>query len=165
MAVPVLPDFTNGVVDTSRLGALVDAVRYALSPPTAGARSAAGTSVGGGGAGVQLGFDTEDFDNASMFAPTSTTITVPDQGFYVLQAYINFPANATGQRFSIIEVNGASLVEDIRQAPSSGAARVCIGIGKLLSAGDAVTVNLAQTSGSSLTVTGRLSVTWQAASS
>lgn len=158
MAVPVVPDFGTGLLPTSKLSALAQAVAYAINPPAAGARGVAATVVGGGGSGVFVSFDTEDFDSTgSMFTPTSTTITVPDAGFYQLAGWVQFAANATGVRFAQITVNGSTVVDDARNSPNTTFG-LSLGIGKLLAGGDAIGLVAAQTSGGNLNVTGRLSV-------
>jgi hypothetical protein len=157
VTIPRVPDFTTGVLDTSKLSALADAVRYALNPPGAGARGVAPTVVGGAGLGVFVSFDTEDFDNASMFAPPSTLITVVDAGFYTCLGWIQFAAAAAGTRACQMTVNGTSVVDDARTSPNSTLG-MTVGITKLLAAGDQVQLVASQTSGGNLNVTGRLSV-------
>lgn len=158
MTIPRVPDFTTGVLLTSMLSALADAVAYAINPPAAGARGVAPTVVGGGGLGVFISFDTEDFDSTgSMFTPTSTTITVPDAGFYELKGWVQYAASAAGVRSMQLTVNGISVVDDSRTSPNSTLG-LSVGIGKLLAAGDVIQLVGSQTSGGNLNATGRLSV-------
>lgn len=103
-------------------------------------------------------WDTQVFDNASMFAPTSTTITITVAGVYLVSAGLTIVASATGIRSVDILQNGASCVCDARSAPSAFDARATVTGVTLCIVGDTFTLAAYQASGSAQNTTGRFAV-------
>jgi hypothetical protein len=157
VAIPRVPDFSNGVLDTSKASALGDAAQYGINPTGCGVARVAVQSIANGGTPL-IDFDTEDFDSGGQFAATSNTITVAEPGFYQLSGYGEFASNATGYRLIQIEVNGATITGNAGPAANGTATKCSAAIGKLLAAGDAISMRVTQNSGSSLNFTGRLSI-------
>lgn len=66
-------------------------------PPVASVRRNATQSINDS-AWTAISFDTETYDTDSMFAPTSTTITIVTGGIYLCCAQVFFAAHDTGYR-------------------------------------------------------------------
>jgi hypothetical protein len=113
-----------------------------------------------GGAGTLLSLDSEEFDNAGMFTPTSTNVTIAADGVYLVTFYTEWQPNATGYRGIDILINAvaaAGLTVAIGTATPTTRATATNTF--LLTAGDVLTFNCTQNSGSTLTVTARVGVT------
>lgn len=130
-----------------------------INPNGAIALRSATQSITTGGAGTLVTFDGEEFDNSSMFTPSSTNITVQTDGLYDVACYVEWQANATSYRGVDLFVNGVS-IGGMTTAIGTAAAttRMTASSPALLTAGDVVTVSVIQASGSTLTITARASV-------
>lgn len=97
-------------------------------------------------------FDTEDFDNASMFAPTSTSIFLPVAGLWGFSAYGGFASNATGIRRLLVELGstGAFPTIDERNAVTGDVTHITVSGSHVAAAGEALRLNAHQTSGGAL---------------
>jgi len=157
VAVPRVPTFGVEVVPSSKLSALADAASYAINPTGCGVALVAAQNVTSGSVPL-ITFDIEDFDSASQFTAPGTTITVAEPGFYQLSCYVAWPSNAAGYRLAQIEVNGSTIAQDAKPAANGIGTGCSAGIGKLLAAGDGIAVRVTQNSGSTLGITGRLSI-------
>ncbi|MDG4762377.1 hypothetical protein [Micromonospora sp. WMMD710] len=95
-------------------------------------------------------FDTEDWDNAAMFAPSSTVITLPVAGLWAFAAFGAFTSNATGLRRLLIDVNATSTYPyiDSRPAVSGDNTHVTLTDTHVAAAGDTLQLFAHQTSGS-----------------
>ena len=98
--------------------------------------------------------DAEVWDDAAFHSTSvnPTRVTIPVDGTYDLDAWVNFEANATGRRESWFEVNGVTQHARTR-LPSSGSVagtNFCISKKVELSAGDYIEHYIRQTSGGSL---------------
>jgi len=157
LAIPRVPSFNSEALPSSKLSALGDATKFAINPTACGVVLNAAANITTGSASL-ITFDVKDFDTGTQITVPSTTITVAEAGFYQLSAYMGWSSNATGYRLIQIEVNGTSVTSQSAPALSGiGNANSC-SIGKLLVAGDAVALRVLQNSGSTLTITGRMSV-------
>lgn len=132
--------------------------------PGAVARQAAGFSLVSS-ANTDIPLDTEVYDSASMFAPTSALITIPagGNGLYQLNGWLFYPANNTGFRRLAVSVNGGTTVgvdswHVLVPAPQSADCGLSINIDVPLVASDTVRLKGWQTAGISLSVNARLSV-------
>lgn len=106
-----------------------------------------------------MSFDTEEFDNAGMFAPTSTNIVVPITAVWRLEGWIDIAANTTGMRSLEVALNGtALLLSEAQPPPSSFSARISISGSYYAAAGSIFTLIGFQNSGVALNATARLSV-------
>jgi hypothetical protein len=131
-----------------------------INPNCAIALRSATQSITTGGAGTLVSFDTEEFDNSTMFTPTSTSITVQADGVYLITFYVEWQANATGYRTADLAINGtpsSGLMES--PATASVTCRMTATNQFLLTSGDVVTFTVLQNSGSTLTITARAAVT------
>lgn len=117
-------------------------------------------SITSGGAGTLISFDAQEFDNASMFTPTSTNVTVQADGVYLCTCYVEWAANATGYRACDIYINGTVASGlTISLGTATPTTRMTSTNQFLLTAGDVVTFNVVQNSGVSLNITARAAVT------
>jgi len=106
----------------------------------------------------------ETFDTAGMHIadalcqnPNASRITAPMDGVYVVSAGVLWGQNATGTRYLGINVNGNGLAADERQAnggAGAGSTTQNVTAETVLHAGDFVTAEVNQTSGSSLVLAG-----------
>jgi hypothetical protein len=98
---------------------------------------------------------TEDADPSGMHAAASADITVKKSGVYEIEGVLQWLANATGQRSVILKINGAALSYSRQNmdatAGSLDTAQVFYYRAPLL-AGDVVSIEALQNSGSSVTV-------------
>lgn len=143
-------------------GDVSSAAAFDLStnPNGAIALRAVAQSIASGGGGTLISFDSEEFDNSAMFSPTSTSITIQNDGVYAVTCYVEWAANATGYRGVDIYVNGV-VSSGITTAIGTAAAttRMTATNQFLLTVGDVLTFNCIQNSGSSLNITARAGVT------
>lgn len=99
--------------------------------------------------------DTEEF----WVAGTPTRLTIPMDGRYGGYAFIEWASNATGIREVNIYLNGATILAGLTIAPVSGrSVRMSVPFEKELVSGDYLEVNVEQTSGGNLNVTGRAAI-------
>lgn len=106
-----------------------------------------------------MSFDTEEFDNAGMFAATSTSITVMTTAVWRIGGWIEIAANTSGMRSLEIALNGSTLLlSEAQPPPSSFSSRIAIMGEYYAAAGSAFTLIGFQNSGSALNATARMSV-------
>jgi hypothetical protein len=104
-------------------------------------------------------FDTEEFDNAGMFAPTSTSITVPTTAVWSIGGWQEIAANTSGMRSLEIALNGSTLLlSEAQPPPSSFSSRIAIYGEYYAAAGSTFTLIGFQNSGGALNATARMSV-------
>lgn len=113
-AVPVPPTFEVGVSDTTELNLLRDCLSFLLNPPRAELRQTSSqtftTSVA---AATQ--FNAEDLDTdvdgvgGHDNAVNNTRYTARYPGWYLISGACEHNANATGDRFAWLMVNGADV--------------------------------------------------------
>lgn len=121
----------------------------------------ANQSIGSGGVGTAIQFDTEELNNFGMWISTAATdIVIPYNGVYNLFGNVVFAAGATGVRSCVIQVNGVIVAESKAGATNSSDPRSA-STSRLLVLGDVVTLVAYHTQGSNLNVTGSLSVLMQ----
>ncbi|MEV1331116.1 hypothetical protein AB0J20_16240 [Micromonospora costi] len=102
-----------------------------------------------------ISWDTEDWDNASMFSGSSTSITLPVAGLWGVLAYAGFTSNATGQRRLLLEEGSSGVYPTIDSRPAvSGDATHVTMSGSYVAATAGVTIRIRahQTSGGNLDV-------------
>lgn len=102
-------------------------------------------------------WDTEVEDTEAIWvAGTPTRFTIPMDGRYGGYAFIEWASNATGIREVNIYLNGATLLAGLTTPPVSGRpTRMSVPFEKELVSGDYLEVNVEQTSGAPLNLTGR----------
>lgn len=120
------------------------------NPPGCVVRRAAAQSIPNN-ANTLITWDTEEFDNDQMFAPSSTTVTVKTAGLYVVTANVAFGA-ATGVRYLNILVNGVTVAGT--STPAATPARLSASLARLCTVGDAITVQVFQNNGAAQNVEG-----------
>lgn len=101
---------TNQIVTAAQLNAnLRDAINFIITPPLAILRQTVAQTVGNATA-VPILFDTEDIDRDNGHSTTTNTsrYTAQTAGYYHIDAIIAWTANATGPRWSQINVNGVA---------------------------------------------------------
>lgn len=134
--------------------------------PGAVARQAAGFVLVTG-ANTDIPLDTEVYDSASMFAPTSALITIPagGNGLYQLNGWLYYAATGAnvGWRRLAMSVNGGTTLgvdswHVLVPTPTGADCGLSISIDAPLIAGDTVRLKGWHTQGVSLTVNARLSV-------
>jgi hypothetical protein len=105
------------------------------------------------GANTNLTFDTVDVDTFGGFAlatPDSITIPSGSAGFYLITSHVSLAANATGQRYLNLVVNGVRVAGQIAPAYAGVPTNItCTAIAQL-AVGDAITTDVFQNSGGPL---------------
>lgn len=171
---PVPPTFEVGVSDTTALNLLRDCQRFLLNPPIAELRQTTlqtfTTSVS-----AAVTFTTEDIDTDIDGIGGHDNVTNPSRytaryaGWYLISGAVEFVANATGDRFAWLAVNGTDVNGSVgfQAGDATGSAAVQARIKKVyLNIGDYVEVIGFQSSGGNLnTVVGArdqssMSVQW-----
>lgn len=106
--VPAVPTFATGILTTSQMNQIRDALTFALAPPKARLRQATLQSVPNN-AFTAIAFETEDNDSANGHdnAVNNSRYTVQYPGWYLVSGGIGFAASATGNRAVDIRVNGS----------------------------------------------------------
>jgi hypothetical protein len=103
-----------------------------------------------------LTFNSERFDHGDLHSTSSNTsrLTAPVAGLYSVGANFRFAANATGQRYGALRVNGSTVIAEDMVLPGSAAVlpRLVLSTIWRLAAGDYVEVLAFQTSGGALDV-------------
>lgn len=103
-----------------------------------------------------ISWDSEIFDTDSMFAPTSTNITINSAGLYLLTVQMSYASNATGVRITLLEKNataagnGTFLCRDIRGAVNGDATFLTMTTQARLAASDTIRLTVYQSSGGAL---------------
>lgn len=124
-------------------------------PAAARAYYAAALTIGTGGAGLALPFDSERFDNDSIHSTVTNTsrFTCQTAGIYSIFGSLTFAANATGRRQVGIRINGATTIA-IHEQNASPVNETFLDIATLyqLAVADYVEMVGYQDSGSSLSV-------------
>lgn len=110
---------------------------------------------------VAVGFDSEEWDDASFHSTSSNTsrVTIPTggDGRYLINVYTSFESNSSGRREVWFEKNAATEYSRVRLPAAQGAATsMSATIELALVAGDFVQVRVRQNSGSTLQVYARL---------
>lgn len=105
-----------------------------------------------------VGFDSEDYDTASMHdtVTNNSRLTVPVSGKYLIQAVIEFAANGTGMRAVYYRINGGADIYLSTEPAVAGAStkhRITAVTIDDLAANDYVEIRVKQTSGGSLNIT------------
>lgn len=155
MAKPPKPRFgTSAVVPSSKLSALADLAEYAANPPACIVTRVAVQSITSASPNTIV-FDTEVFDNNTMFSASSTTITATDAGVYQVSFWFDMVANTTGMRSAEILQNGTIIHSIAGSAPSSFSARLSLGTLTVAALGDTWTCLAFQNSGGALNATAR----------
>jgi hypothetical protein len=109
--VPTVPTFVDGVLSSSELNQLGDALRFLQSPPKVKAYQTVAQSLANGSLTV-ITFDTTEFDTHTMWssgAPTRVTILYP--GYYFLSGGVATVVNDTSYRYARIAVNGTTITD------------------------------------------------------
>lgn len=96
-------------------------------------------------------FDSEEFDNAAWFTPSSTTITVPEDGVVTVAGTFTYATNVTGTRGIQVQKN-ASGVDGVYVPATSSTTNLPVAYANsfLCVAGDTFTFNAFQSSGGAL---------------
>lgn len=162
-----MPYFAGQKLRASSLQALEDDLAVALKPPMCiVTRSTAQTGIVTA-TPTAIVFDTEQFDNAGMFSPSSSTITIKRAGNYLVSAYCGIESNATGYRRLLLEQNGSGnyTVIDQRMAVSGDATHMTIEEVIKCALNDTLKVFVDQTSGANRSTAGvpRFAVVYQSA--
>lgn len=117
-------------------------------------RSAAQVITSGSDTTVQ--FDTKDDDRQGNFDTTSHEFTAPYDGIYIVSSVLLFSAGAAGEKYSArILRNGSTEVAGSEQTSTKlGSIAVSVSAGVTLTAGQRLTVEVNQDSGSNKSLTG-----------
>jgi hypothetical protein len=166
VAVPVKPVFgTDAVVPSSKLSALADLANYATKPPACAVTRSTVQSIPNSSI-TYITFDTELVDTTgTMFAASSTTITVPETGIYLASGYVGITFNATGYRRLLLDQNGGFPIIDARTAVNGDHTHMTLNTLLVCTAGDAIKLAVDQNSGGAINTVGipRLTLSWQSA--
>lgn len=168
-----LPTFNAGSrVRASDLNALVTgintnttAITAARKPPFCQVtRSTAQTGIVTA-TPTEVVFDTEVFDNDTMFSGPSGTITIKTAGQYYVSAYVGIESNSTGYRRLFLYKNGSSLIIDERNAVTGDATHMTISGPYNFAVNDTLQLYVEQSSGANRSTVGtpRLAVAYQSA--
>ncbi|HET8683483.1 MAG TPA: hypothetical protein VFM54_16680 [Micromonosporaceae bacterium] len=152
MAVPTVPTFTPGVLASSTLNALGDALRFAIDPPSAIAtRTGAAQSVPNA-TFTAITLDTEVADNDGLWDSGSPTVlTMSEDGLWLAGGHLLFASNATGYRQADLQRNATTFeTSDVKAAVSGVATSVHATGLLLLAASDTLRILAYQTSGGAL---------------
>jgi hypothetical protein len=103
-----------------------------------------------------LTFNTESSDVTGMHStvtnPSRLTVQTGEDGFYLITGWVDFAANATGQRTIAILLNGAFLVRHTVDAAASGDTYLTIAFHYALTAAQYLELAVVQNSGGNLNV-------------
>lgn len=101
-------------------------------------------------------FNTESSDPLGLHStgtnPTRVTIPTGETGYYLLTGWLDFAANATGQRGIQLYLNAGLLLQQRLDAAAAGDTYLTIAFVYALAAGDYVELGAFQTSGGALNV-------------
>ncbi|MEK8107400.1 hypothetical protein NKG94_23785 [Micromonospora sp. M12] len=97
-------------------------------------------------------FDTEDFDNSSMFSASSTILNLPIAGLWGFAAAGAFASNGTGLRRLLVDVNGSGTYPTIDSRPAVTGDNTAVTLSDTIvaAAGDQLQLFGHQTSGGNL---------------
>lgn len=141
--------------------AVLDQIDALTTPRACVARRNAAQSITSGGSPTSVSLDTEVYDSASMFAPTSTDITLNAAGLWVVQLGGTWAVNGTGERMVLGFINGTELDGGGTTSSTSSAANTFRQAASFLyytaATTDVLTMRVFQTSGAGLNFTGRAS--------
>lgn len=110
----------------------------------------------GNAAYASISWDSEIFDTDTMFAPTSTDVTIKTAGLYLLTLQMSYASNATGDRITVIEKNataagnGTFLARTIQDTVTSDATFLSVVAQARLAVNDTIRATVYQSSGGSL---------------
>lgn len=156
--VPTPPTFVDGVLTTTELNQLGDALRFTQNPPRAELRQTSVQSIPNSSS-TSVTFDVEDLDSnvggISQHDTSSNTsrFTAAYPGRYKFSGAVAFAANASGVRITQWAVNGAvQNGSDTEITPVSGAVTVVPARTRTfqLEVGDYVELRAFQNSGGAL---------------
>lgn len=95
-----------------RIPALINEydIEDTFSPPMVRVYNAGALTIGTGGVGLALPYDSERFDTHNMHDTTTNTsrLTCKTAGLYLLCGGLTFAANSTGRRRVYIRLNGST---------------------------------------------------------
>jgi hypothetical protein len=166
VAVPPKPVFgTNANVPGSKLSALADLAQFAAKPPACAVSRSTAQSISTATV-TYITFDTEVIDTTgTMFSASSTTITIPETGIYMVSGYCGLAVNATGYRRLLLDQNGTFMIIDARPAVSGDNTHMTLNTLLACALGDTLRLAVDHSAGVSLnTVTTqapRFTVAWQ----
>lgn len=126
-------------------------------PPFIGARVRHSTTqtIGTGGGGTAVAFDTEDYDLGGCHASgTNTRLVAPVSGYYNVQASIAWDSNALGSRNLWVTRNSDGMIPVANKVNPDDATDIqqSISADIYLAAGDYVTFTVLQDSGTNRTI-------------
>ncbi len=137
-----------------------DAILLAQDPPGCIVRRAAVQSISNS-TFTDISFDTETADNDTMFAATSTTVTIQHDGWYLIAVGSVWANNTTSHRATAVTLNGTTINEIAAEGPVPSASsnfRHSAAGGLVLVTTDVIRVNVWQGSGGALNCNTRLTV-------
>lgn len=141
-----------------------DAADFAQQPPAGVMTRTGAVQSIGSGAFVTVIFDTEAFDNDGMInlGSSTTHITISEAGLYQASSYVAIASNVTGYRIITILQNNVTQIFNATNAVNGNNSDMCISGTLVCAAGDTISVQVKQSSGSTLTTDGtpRLSVAY-----
>lgn len=108
-------------------------------------------------------FDTESPSDPMFSSGTNTTITIRTAGIFLVSFNVTFAANTTGTRFAGVRLGGGATQPSAQVGGHNSPGDVTLNgtFPMSLSVGNALTLNVYQTSGGALNVTsGFLSAVW-----
>jgi hypothetical protein len=147
------PTIGAGAVSTSKLGTIPAAsvsCSFSRVPGRPGCNS-----IASGGA-TSIHFPTYNFDNDKLHSTNSDLLTAPVAGIYRAEGYVGFPAIGTGLRFVGIGTPYSCCfgAEQLGSGSVSGSDPTMLSTSALvqLTAGDSLTLQVAQTSGGTMTL-------------
>jgi hypothetical protein len=137
-----------------------DAILLAQDPPGCIARRTTTQSINNT-TFTAISFNSEVVDNDSMFAATSTDITIQHDGYYLAIYGIDWATNTTGTRVINILQNAVAIPEGSKELPAGGTGNHrdtgCVAFTAVTS--DVIRMEVWQNSGGALNVdTARLAV-------
>jgi hypothetical protein len=156
---------TGGVPDAADLNAQWKAnLEWLYNPPSAGALRSTALSLASSTSQTNVTFDTQQWDTAAMFSPSSANITIVTAGIYIHRGGLGLPAGA-GRR--VCQLTFSEAGDDIEQrlpgfsGPFS--ANFNLGMTRERTASATTQLNISQNSGGNLDVyafTPLLAVHW-----
>lgn len=106
-------------------------------------------------------FTTEQIDTADLWDPgLPDRLTIPRDGVYIVTGFLQFVANATGDRQITVTISSGQGTSALVRAPTDLAQLVATGVAEC-SAGDTITLSAWQSSGGALNASfSVLAVAW-----
>lgn len=130
-------------------------ITFLANPPACRVYHAATQSIVTSGTPQILAFNTERFDTNTMHdtVTNNSRITINTAGLYVVNAYVEFAASATGTREVDLLVNGTTFIAvDLRPATAAGTTVIAVSSMWKFAATDYVQARVTQSSGGALNV-------------